>query len=134
MSLEYSPWGLRGVFAPPPLLNRKETINWHILPSLTYVCDSCKYDRTIALISKNLTFSDLGNLDSYISKVKDDKGTIICYSCNCCGKTMGRKDHMKNHIQIHFPQQEVGCEMCGVMCKNIPSLKVHISKFHRNVV
>jgi len=76
----------------------------------------------------------LGNLDSYISKVKDDKGTIICYSCNCCAKTMGRKDHMKNHIQTHFPQQEVGCEMCGVMCKNIPSLKVHISKFHRNVV
>jgi len=76
----------------------------------------------------------IGNLDSYISKVKDDSGTIICYSCNCCGKTMARKDHMKNHIQTHFPQQEVGCEMCGVMCKNIPSLKVHISKFHRNVV
>jgi len=81
-----------------------------------------------------LNFTGLGSLESYMSKVKDDNGTLVCYSCNCCQKTMARKDHMKNHIQTHFPQQEVGCEICGIMCKNVPSLKVHISKFHRKVV
>ena len=66
-------------------------------------------------------------LDSHSSKVKDDS---YSYSCNCCGKIMARKDQMKDHIQTHFPQ----CEMCGVVCRDTPSLKVHISRFHRNVV
>ena len=38
---------------------------------------------------------------------------------------------MKNHVQTHFPQQEVNCQICGATCKNIPSLKVHISAKHR---
>jgi hypothetical protein len=81
-----------------------------------------------------LTFAGLGSLESYMSKVKDDSGAIICFSCNCCAKIMTRKDHMKNHIQTHFPHQEVGCEICGIMCKNIPSLKIHISKYHRKTL
>ena len=66
-------------------------------------------------------------LDSYSPKVTDDS---FSYSCNCCGKIMARKDQMKDHIQTHFPQ----CEMCGVVCRDTPSLKVHISRFHRNAV
>ena len=66
-------------------------------------------------------------LDSYSPKVTDDS---FSYSCNCCGKIMARKDQMKDHIQTHFPQ----CEMCGVVCRDTPALKVHISRFHRDVV
>ena len=66
-------------------------------------------------------------LDSYSSKVTDDS---FSYSCNCCGKIMARKDRMKEHIQTHFPR----CEMCGVLCRDTPSLKVHISRFHRSAV
>ena len=80
--------------------------------------------------SHKLTFAGLVSLESYMSKIKDDSGAITCFSCNYCSKTMARKDHMKNHIQTHFPQQEVGCEICGIMCKNIPSLKVHMSRKH----
>ena len=80
--------------------------------------------------SHELTFAGLISLEIYMSKVKDDSGTVICFSCNYCSKTMSRKDHMKNHIQTHFPQQEVGCGICGIMCKNIPSLKVHMSRKH----
>ena len=66
-------------------------------------------------------------LDSYSPKVTDDS---FSYSCNCCGKIMARKDRMKEHIQTHFPR----CEMCGVLCRDTPSLKVHISRFHRSAV
>ena len=66
-------------------------------------------------------------LDSYSSKVTDDS---FSYSCNCCGKIMARKDRMKEHIQTHFPR----CEMCGVLCRDTPSLKVHMSRFHRSAV
>ena len=37
---------------------------------------------------------------------------------------------MKNHVQIHM-SKEVKCDYCGTTCKNMPSLKVHISQKHR---
>lgn len=73
----------------------------------------------------------LGAFDSYMTKIRDELGTMVMYECNACKKTMRRKDHMKNHVQTHFPQQEVNCQICGATCKNIPSLKVHISAKHR---
>jgi len=92
------------------------------------------YDGSMMGVANEEANKGLGSLESYMSKVKDDTGTIVCFTCNCCQKTMARKDHMKNHIQTHFPQQDVACELCGTMCKNIPSLKVHVSKFHRKTV
>ena len=66
-----------------------------------------------------------------MTKIRDELGTMVMYECNACKKTMRRKDHMKNHVQTHFPQQEVNCQICGATCKNIPSLKVHLSAKHR---
>jgi len=66
-------------------------------------------------------------LDVYMSKVDGE------WWCNMCNKTMARKDHMKNHIQIHFPGQEVSCPICATTCKNTPSLKVHISQCRKSV-
>jgi len=62
------------------------------------------------------------NPDSYMSKVGNE------WWCAVCSKIMARKDHMKNHIQIHFPGQEVSCPYCATTCKNTPSLKVHMSQ------
>ena len=61
------------------------------------------------------------NLESYMTKVGTE------WWCAVCSKVMARKDHMKNHIQIHFPGQEVSCPYCATICKNTPSLKVHMS-------
>ena len=62
-----------------------------------------------------------GDLDGFMTKFGDK------WWCNVCNKVMSRKDHMKNHVQIHFSHQEVICPICGFTCKNTPSLKVHIS-------
>ena len=75
-------------------------------------------------------FAGICSLESYMTKVENDSGTSVCFSCNYCGKIMARKDHMKNHIQTHFSQQEAWCNICGFMCKNIPALKVHIFRKH----
>ena len=61
------------------------------------------------------------NPESYMTKVGTE------WWCAVCSKVMARKDHMKNHIQIHFPGQEVSCPYCATICKNTPSLKVHMS-------
>ena len=71
-----------------------------------------------------------GLLDSYMTRVRDAIGNVVGYSCNSCQKNMKRKDHMNNHVQTHFPNQEVTCDICGTTCKNLPSLNVHKSK-HR---
>jgi len=77
------------------------------------------------------TSTGKGAFDSFMTKIRDELGTMVMYECNACKKTMRRKDHMKNHVQTHFPQQEVNCQICGATCKNIPSLKVHLSAKHR---
>merc|ERR1712215_227109 len=98
----------------------------------TYEEDTDLYDSSLTALDNanatNTNHKDPGSVDSYITKVQDDSGTTVCFSCNSCGKTMARKDHMKNHIQTHFPYQAVKCQMCGFMSKNMPSLKMHISK------
>ena len=64
-----------------------------------------------------------------MTKVFDGSGLHV-FECNVCKKIMRRKDHMKNHVQIHM-SKEVKCDYCGTTCKNMPSLKVHISQKHR---
>jgi len=71
------------------------------------------------------------NYDNFMSKVFDGSGLYV-FECNVCKKIMRRKDHMKNHVQIHL-SKEVKCEYCGTTCKNTPSLKVHISQKHRQL-
>lgn len=71
------------------------------------------------------------NLDMYMAKGFRETG-VAFFTCLQCKKEMTRKDHMKNHIQTHFPTQAVSCPKCYKIYKNVPSLSVHINRHHKN--
>jgi len=119
-----------------PFSSQSSSINIGAVSSVTKNEFYQMYDDTNDVAEDNFsliydTNTGKGAFDSYMTKIRDELGTMVMYECNACKKTMRRKDHMKNHVQTHFPQQEVNCQICGATCKNIPSLKVHLSAKHR---
>jgi len=120
--------------AEEPFSSQSSSINIGSVASVSKDQFYQMYDDTNDVAEDNFSMiydTGRGAFDSYMTKIRDEMGTMVMYECNACKKTMRRKDHMKNHVQTHFPQQEVNCQICGATCKNIPSLKVHISAKHR---
>ena len=47
-------------------------------------------------------------------------------SCNKCGKSYPRKDSLKRHMQVHFPELPVKCNICGKTFVRKDTLRRHL--------
>lgn len=51
--------------------------------------------------------------------------------CNTCGKIM-RKSSLRRHVfDVHFPKQQLPCDICHKLFKTANSLTTHLITIHR---
>ncbi|KAK9870265.1 hypothetical protein WA026_006353 [Henosepilachna vigintioctopunctata] len=70
----------------------------------------------------NLEFEDKSS--AYLHKLKHKKS-----KCKICGILI-RSDNMGKHLDTHTSGPRV-CDLCGITCKNVESLRGHIFYMHR---
>ena len=68
-----------------------------------------------------------GKRDKLVIKLGDNK-----YQCDHCWKIFTRKDHLKMHADVHFPEYSYPCKYCGKMFKVRESLRTHTRYHKRN--
>ncbi|XP_044749419.1 zinc finger protein 8-like [Coccinella septempunctata] len=91
--------------------SRKQDIR-KIITDKHYICDECGQDFSNDKYAFNL------------HKLKHKKST-----CKICGIVI-RSDNMSKHLDCHTSGPRV-CDLCGVTCKNLESLRGHIFYMHR---
>ncbi|KAM4589356.1 uncharacterized protein V3H82_003486 [Fundulus diaphanus] len=75
---------------------------------------SSSVNETCFNVKKNVDISE-----------KAQKG-VKCFSCNECGKSFDRKNHLNKHLRVHTGEKPFGCDLCGQHFSIKSTLNSHI--------
>ena len=73
--------------------------------------------------------TDIEELDAKITE-HIEKAADGQWMCDICKKIMRTRQHMKEHVVIHFDGLFFPCQHCSTVVKNRQSLRHHIRKKH----
>ena len=81
----------------------------------------------------DIVSQNIANLDELDQKVKESysKDVTGFYTCHYCSKSFKKKDHIREHVEIHFGDLSLPCAFCDTTHSNRKSLRQHTSKYHK---
>ena len=76
---------------------------------------------------------NISNLYELDKKVEESysKDATGCYVCHYCAKSFKKRNHIKEHVEIHFEDLSLPCSLCDATHRCRQSLRVHMSKSHK---
>ena len=95
-----------------------------------------KWSREVGIIEKpvlKIQASEIETLEELDQKVEDSytKLSTGLYSCHHCEKSFKKKDHIREHVEIHFEGLSFPCTLCDATLRSRKSLRYHKSKHHK---
>ena len=120
----------RQVTMEPSEIQENDVIENHLMEDYTekFVTQE-KFDESMKLtIDQSSYLVELENKrERLVIKLEGNK-----FQCEECWKIFTRKDHLKVHSDVHFPQYSYPCKYCGKMNKTRETLRGHTRYHIRN--
>ena len=83
------------------------------------------YDNKIVVQSEE--YQNIEELDAKIMEyIERDVGSR--WKCTICDKSMARRSHVKEHVEIHFDGLVFPCKICGASLRSRNTFRVHNMK------
>ena len=88
-----------------------------------------KLTKDVGIIEKpviSIMSSEIQSLEELDQKVDDSYTKDFgMYSCRHCEKTFKKKDHVREHVEIHFEGLSFACSLCDATLRSRKSLRLH---------
>ena len=91
--------------------------------------NEAKLTKDVGIIEKpviSIMSSEIQSLEELDQQVDDsytkDSGM---YSCRHCEKTFKKKDHVREHVEIHFEGLSFACSLCDATLRSRKALRLH---------
>ena len=82
-------------------------------------------EKISSIVSAN--FENVEELDQKIEDMMEKLMPKGMWLCTTCGKETKKKDHMREHVELHIDGLSFPCQYCDKSFRSRQNLRVHIN-------